>query len=82
MFRLSCASKAVRQIAAEHGFSAVSQWEAMNAGRSFWDMHPEMVAVRVKDSSGRVLEITAGELIRVSGEIAAKAKPAEPGGGA
>ena len=62
MFRLACASKAVRAIASEHGFTAVSLWEPVNAGTRFEDLRPDEVAVRVRDSKGRTLGITAGEL--------------------
>jgi len=62
MFRLACASKAVRAIAGQHGFTAVSLWEPVNAGLCLADMRPDQVAVRVQDAKGRTLEITAGEL--------------------
>ena len=62
MFRLSCASKAVRAIAREHGFTAASLWEPVNVGRSFWAMGPDEVCVRVWDSKGRELLITVREL--------------------
>jgi len=62
MFRLACASRVVRAIAGEHGFTAVSLWEPVNAGRPFEDLGPTEVAVRVQDSKGRELHITAGEL--------------------
>ena len=62
MFRLSCASRAVRAIASEHGFTAVSLWEPMNAGRPFEDLRDDETAVRVQDAKGRELCITAGEL--------------------
>ena len=62
MFRLACASKAVRAIAGEHGFTAVSLWEPVNAGRPFEDLGSTEVAVRVQDAKGQTLEITAGEL--------------------
>jgi len=56
-------------IAGQHGFTAVSLWEPVNAGRPFEDLRPDEVAVRVQDAKGRTLEITAGELrARETGE--------------
>jgi len=78
MFWLSCASKAVRAIAREHGFTAASLWEPVNAGRGFWDMPADMVCVRVRDAKGRTLDITAGELRRV-GELVELARRREEG---
>jgi len=49
-------------IAGQHGFTAVSRWEPVNAGLCLEDMRPDQVAVRVQNSKGQTLEITAGEL--------------------